>query len=651
MRIIRLEHTKLIMKNLITILFVFISLFTFSQELSELESNLSNSITYDDKIENVKKILDLAYSKKDIDLGYEYFELGLELAQSNKGNEKDEVSVLNKFADLQSDLGLYDKAVELYMKSQEILKDMGDADREKHDLFISLSITFQHKGDFVKALDYANYSLDISKNMEDDALICSSLRFLSNVYLEIDELDLALENYYLALDKSNNIGDKKVSAQILNNIGLVYQNKENYDNAEKYFFKAYNLAKEVEYFLLIAYIESELSDFYTLTEDYEKAEKYLTLSLEKEREANYIILSQNLFENAHDLYKKTGDYKKSLEFFEKYQVISDSLNKQGNDQKILEAETKFRTNEKEKEIKILNTENLLKESEIKKRNIAIFLTAIISISVLFMLFLVHRSRKKQIKLTKEITHQKEEITDSINYAKIIQDSIFGKKETITDVYEKSSILFKPKDIVSGDFYWFHKNEDKFLFTAADCTGHGVPGAMMSMIGNNSLNDSVKVKGMTKPSEILNHLSQYVYDAFADNDTKNGMDIAFCSLDIKTKELEYSGAFNSLYVFKKNGELVEIKSDKKYIGDIDSEYTNHKLQLDEGDCIYIMSDGYVDQFGGEKNKKYKTANLKREIKKVVDQPVEVQKDILEKNFDAWMGDSEQVDDVCLVIVRV
>lgn len=219
------------------------------------------------------------------------------------------------------------------------------------------------------------------------------------------------------------------------------------------------------------------------------------------------------------------------------------------------------------------------------------------------------------------------------------------------MYEKSSILFKPKDIVSGDFYWFHKNENKFLFTAADCTGHGVPGAMMSMIGNNSLNESIKVKGMTEPSDILNHISQYVHSAFSDNGTKNGMDIAFCSLDLETKELEYSGAFNSLYVFKKDGELVEVKSDKKYIGDIDSEYTNHKLQLEEGDCIYIMSDGYVDQFGGENNKKYKIANLKAEIQKITNEPVEVQKDILEKNFDNFIGENEQVDDVCVVIVRV
>lgn len=629
---------------------VFISIITFSKGLEEMKSDLNSSTTYSQKIENVKSILDFAYSKKDIDLGYEYFELGVKLAQ-NSGNKKDEVCVINKFADLQSDLGLYDKAVELYMSSQDLLKNEVNVEREKHDLFISLSITFQHKGDFVKALDYAKYSLDISNNMGDDELICSSLRFLANVYLEIEELELALENYYLALEKSNKTDNKKVSAQIFNNIGLVYQNKKDYKNAEKHFFKAYELAKEIEYFLLIAYIEMELSDFYNLTEDYSKSEKYLTLALAKEKEANYIILSQNLFDNAHDLYKKTGDYKKSLEFFEKYQVISDSLNKQGNDQDILEAETKFRTNEKEKEIQILNTENLLKESEIKKRNIAIFLTAIIAAIVLSMLFLVQRSRKKQIRLTEEITHQQVEITDSINYAKIIQDSIFGKKETIKDVYENSSILFKPKDIVSGDFYWFHKNENKFLFTAADCTGHGVPGAMMSMIGNNSLNDSVKVKGMTKPSEILDHLSKYVYDAFSDNDTKNGMDIALCSLDLETKELEYSGAFNSLYLFKKSGDLIEVKSDKNYIGDIDSVYTNHKLQLEEGDCIYIMSDGYVDQFGGDKNKKYKTANLKKEIQKNIDQPVEVQKEILEKNFDAWMGVNEQVDDVCLVIVRV
>jgi serine phosphatase RsbU (regulator of sigma subunit) len=325
-------------------------------------------------------------------------------------------------------------------------------------------------------------------------------------------------------------------------------------------------------------------------------------------------------------------------------------------QRILDTETKFRTKEKEKEIVFLNKESDLQQAQIKKRNIILLLSGLIIVIIGGLVIVIQKARKKQVQSNidlinknAKIEHQKKEIVDSINYAKRIQDASLGNPEKIKEAHANSAILFQPKDILSGDFYWFSKSENRFSFSVADCTGHGVPGAMMSMIGNNGLNDAVYNNKLSKPSEILEHLSAYVNKNFikTDVDVKDGMDIAFCSLNTVTGELEYAGALNSLYICKANGEFLDIKADKNYIGQIDSTYTNHKIQLEKGDCIYIMSDGFVDQFGGENNKKFKISNLRTLIQNIHTQTAESQLIVLKNAINSWMKNNEQTDDICLI----
>lgn len=669
------------MKSVLLIIFVLISLSASSMsDFDKLMKQVSEKY-YTESSEDIDKMLDEAYKlavnnnsyeqkltvikekikfynyKNDFDAGYSYFEKGLELAQ-NFGNKKDVAEIYISFGPSYREIGLYDKAIDLYMKAENILKDEKGCEEQKYTLFLNLSSVFLYKGDYKKSIEYVEYSLNIAQDLKDNAKMYNSYFFKANVMLEMDELDSAVVNYQKCisiLDKSNNKSDY---AEVLNNLGLVYQKKENYKKAEEYFLSSYEIAKEINYFLLEAYIENELGDLYRIMGDFQKSEKFFKLSLEKEKEADYIVLTQSLYDNVHMLYKESGDYKQSLFFFEKYHSITDSLNKVNNDKNIMEVETKFRTKEKENEINLLNKENELKHSQIVKRNWIITMSLVLIGLVLVLMILAFKSRKNQILANKElskkndeIAHQKEEITDSINYARIIQNSIFGKEDKIKEMYSDSAIFHRPKDIVSGDFFWMHKNNDKFIFTVADCTGHGVPGAMVSMIGNNALNESVKVHGMTSTSDILNHLSNYVNKAFSDNETKNGMDIALCSIDLKTQELEYSGAFNPLFVFKSNGEVVEIKADKKYIGQEDSVYSSTKIQLEPGDCIYVMSDGYCDQFGGQNGKKFKISRFKEMAKANVNKSAEEQKQIIAKEFDLWKGSSEQVDDICVAIIKI
>ncbi len=276
----------------------------------------------------------------------------------------------------------------------------------------------------------------------------------------------------------------------------------------------------------------------------------------------------------------------------------------------------------------------------------------------------------------EIEEQKKEIIDSITYAKRIQNAILPPLKVVKEYLQESFILYKPKDIVAGDFYWLEHKEGKVLFAAADCTGHGVPGAMVSVICNNALNRSVREYGLTDPAEILNKTREIVIQEFekSDEEVKDGMDIAICSLEFKVKSLEfdkeqhetqtsnlkpktaallqYAGANNPLWIIR-NGELIETKANKQPIGKFDNPepYTTHTFELQKGDTIYIFSDGYVDQFGGEKGKKFKAQAFRELLLSIQDKEMEEQRLLIDEAFETWKGDIQQVDDVCVIGVKI
>jgi len=216
----------------------------------------------------------------------------------------------------------------------------------------------------------------------------------------------------------------------------------------------------------------------------------------------------------------------------------------------------------------------------------------------------------------------------------------------------SFILYKPKDIVAGDFYWMENKNGKILFAAADCTGLGVPGAMVSVVCNNALNRSVREHGLTNPAEILNRTREIVVEEFekSDEEVKDGMDIALCS--IKGMTLEYAGAHNPLWIIR-NKSLIEIKADKQPIGQFfkHKPFTSHTLELQKEDIIYIFSDGYADQFGGENGKKFKIKAFKNLLLGIQDKSMDDQKEFIDDHFKSWKGDLEQLDDVCVIGVKI
>ena len=275
-----------------------------------------------------------------------------------------------------------------------------------------------------------------------------------------------------------------------------------------------------------------------------------------------------------------------------------------------------------------------------------------------------RDIRERLRLEAEINQQKEvieqknkDITDSIEYAKHIQQAILPDKKDMLKIFPDSFILFKAKDIVSGDFFWFTQKGDDFLFAAADCTGHGVPGALMSMIGNSFLNEITNKKNILSPGEMLNSLRKLIVQTFkksSGNERKDGMDVALCSFNTQTRKLQYAGAYNPLWLLK-NGEFVEITANKfpvgSHIDEVMANFTDHEVQLQQGDCIYIFTDGFADQFGGPKGKKMKYNMFKDLLITAKDKTMEQQKSILYNAFENWKGTLEQVDDLLIIGIRV
>lgn len=269
-------------------------------------------------------------------------------------------------------------------------------------------------------------------------------------------------------------------------------------------------------------------------------------------------------------------------------------------------------------------------------------------------YLVNAKTMELRKALTEIKSQTFELTESISYAKRIQKAIIRNPASIKDVLPESFFIYKPKDIIGGDFYLVEKKEDKLVIAVADCTGHGVPGAIISVVCGNSLKRAIRKAGLFNAARILEQTREYVIETFegSDESIKDGMDIALCVFDIKSGVLNYTGANISLH-YTHNGILTEIKADKQPVGNhvIKLPFTNHLVQLQKNDMLYLFSDGLPDQFGGPKGKKFKYKQLRELLQASEKLPLSEQEKIISQTFENWKGNLMQVDDVCLAGIKL
>src|ERR1700741_1835300 len=357
--------------------------------------------------------------------------------------------------------------------------------------------------------------------------------------------------------------------------------------------------------------------------------------------------------------------------YETYSAFKDSINAIANFQAVKRMEAEFENERKEHEIVSLSDEAKLKETELKRKN-NILLIGIIALGVITCFsvallrlynkdkrnFKLLRLRSQEIEIKNDIiTKKNNDITDSINYARRIQDAVLPDFKNKTSIFKESFILYIPKDILSGDFYWFTEKNGKKIIAATDCTGHGVPGALLSIAGSTFLNEIINQRGIFEPGRILNELSNQVIKSLkqtgAEGEGKDGMDIALVCIDEKAKTIEFAGANNSLWILNQttgNGIFKETKGDRRPIGYYmggSKSFSNHKLNYNSGDTFYIFTDGFSDQYGGEKNKKFKRKNLVKLLAENSHKSMEQQELLLTNTIAQWKGDNEQTDDVLVI----
>ncbi|HWY38023.1 MAG TPA: SpoIIE family protein phosphatase, partial [Bacteroidia bacterium] len=342
--------------------------------------------------------------------------------------------------------------------------------------------------------------------------------------------------------------------------------------------------------------------------------------------------------------------------------LKDSLANIESQKQINELDKQYQTEKKEKENQLLSKKIEIQQIQGKQQKIYLIISVLIVALVGVLAIVLFRQNKQKQRTNHQLSEknhiieeQHKDITDSIKYAQRIQQAILPPDKMWYDMLPNSFVLYKPKDILSGDFYWIEQNDRYIYVAAADCTGHGVPGALMSLVNYNLLNKAVIEKNLLLPSDILNEVNRSLtvslHQTYNESAVRDGMDIALCAIHKKNGQVYFSGAFNGGYLYKKDGSFIELIGDKKpvgaFIGEEISLFTNHIIETGPGDKVFIFSDGYADQFGGPKGKKLKYVKLKQYISESLHLDMNGQKKYLEQKFNEWKGNYEQVDDVLVI----
>jgi serine phosphatase RsbU (regulator of sigma subunit) len=368
----------------------------------------------------------------------------------------------------------------------------------------------------------------------------------------------------------------------------------------------------------------------------------------KNTEQNHVIQIKNV-----ELEKSLHELKSSTISLEEKKLIEEEKKKtEEKNKKIWQmSETVYKEKKKvDEQIELLQTEKEKLEAEKKKVDEKVKKLWSQSTAI-------HKEKERINELKLEIEHRHQEIIDSVNYAKRIQEAILPDRKEISAHISNSFILFKPRNIVSGDFYWFSHKEGKSIIAAVDCTGHGVPGAFMSMIGNTILNQIVNEREVTDPAQILNLLNEEINASLKqtqqDSESRDGMDIAICSFEPEQMKMQYAGANRPLY-FVRDNQLTETKADKFPIGGLDYDipkiFNTHTFLLQKDDVVYISTDGYADQFGTE-DTKLMTRKFKEKLLSIHTQSMEDQRNYLDSFIENWKGNVEQTDDILVIGIKI
>lgn len=636
------------------------------------------------------------------------------------GDKNTEAQIKSQIASVYYDSGIYKLTVKNYNEAIELKKQLKD-EKGASQLLSDLGGTLTNIYQYDNALDAYEQALKIEEktgNKEDATETCNQI---ANIYYNQSNYKKSIEFYTKALDASKTINDKKIAGNLLNSLGVVYYKMGNYDNALNYFNKSIDNDKQtgnkknmsltynnmgnvnfdwnkyetaIEYYQKSLLIKKELNfeegiavsllnigNAYMQLKNIPKAIEFLNSSLDLSKRIKFREVMRQAYKGLSKVYEAKNDFKSAVDNYKGYASIGGPasvdegqfvefgnqyeresktikrLKKELYKQKILADNEALLNKQKEQQLAIKNMELKNQKLKVLRTNI-LLIFSILCILLAGLFALQYYNRYKERKLYGEvITFQKQQITDSIEYASRIQKAVLPPIELVKSIFPESFIFNRPKDIVSGDYFYVAVLDGKTYVAVADCTGHGVPGAFMSMLGISLIKEVIMLdEKAPSANQVLNQLRDSLMKALhqtgKEDEAKDGMDIALCIIDPKNNTLEYSGANNPCYVIREE-KIIDLKADRMPIGihPVLKPFTSQKIDLQNNDVIYLFSDGYRDQIGSETLKKYKKEHFNNLLLKIHKLPIEEQYAKMEVEHINWRGDIEQTDDIMVMGIKI
>jgi len=527
--------------------------------------------------------------------------------------------------------------------------------------------TYYYMGNSEKALDYYKKAIEDYKKIKD--IKPETEGKLANLYNNLGIIYATKKDYLygkIYFDLAFNIWNKQKDsisiAYIFNNYASLYLEQDKMDSAFYYFSKARDLKLRHGNQSDVVDAYNNLFDFYNRNNQYEKALQMVKLAESNLNKLDFTSDTKVTYNNLAIIYGKTGDVKNELKYVKLLGIVKDTLERRSESDNISRLELKNDFDKMHLADSLRNQEEIrLKDLKIsQKKNQSYFLIVALVLTVLvlgliYSRFKVTSKQKKIIEEQKQIVELKnKEITDSINYATRLQNAILPSQKDITEAFKENFVLFKPKDIVSGDFYFLEKKGSQIYIAAADCTGHGVPGAMLSIACYNALQKAIFELNGNDTGQILDTVRELIISHFnkSENNIKDGMDISLLKFDSNSKEIQWSGANNRLlYIEEKI--LCEIKPDRQPVGMSEKNitFTTHNLSYKPGLTFYLFTDGITDQFGGPSFKKFTLGKFKQIIEDVKSQSMDKQLLYFESELSSWQGKHEQTDDITVLGIKL
>lgn len=694
------------------LLFIFLISFSAHGQLNvdSLKQVINHSDHQPDRLSALSTLADYLMFK-DSETATSYAIDGRELAVELE-NTSLQAATDNTLGIILANQGKLDTALFYFKESYELHKSSGEK-AALSNAVNNIGLVYEMQGKYEESLEYLLKALEIDKELKNDHGIARSYHNIGSMYQKLNDLDNQLKyikqaiqlntklknnlwlanNYvimselmiarsakdsaYFYLHQADNLhaleGNNQGSGIVCNRLAEQYYLEGRMEEAISYAKRAINHLSEFQDYRNTASSNIILGRVYLEQDKIDSAIYLIELGydiVKSGEESAYILDGLNALADAH---AKAGNMDKAYGYLKEFLRVNDSISELEMTQSMADLATQYKVKEKDQEIALeqqqrenaeLNEKKAQAESD-RKSFMIIGLGGVVLLVLILVGIVIKRNREKhlanlalqdknqEIELQKEIIEEKNsDIVDSINYAQRIQKALLKSEDLLKEQFEDAFILYLPKDIVSGDFYWMKNTKSGFLLSVIDCTGHGVPGAMMSLLGNSGLNQAVNEFSLDDPGKIMDQLSDTITTSLSsgNENVRDGMDMALCKFS--GKEMHYAGANNPVWIVRDN-EMIVLNPDKQPIGEHEDRrpFETKTLSLEKGDTVYLFSDGYADQFGGPKGKKMKTKPFQELVMSIQDQSMQDQRDGLNKAFQEWRGSFEQLDDVCVIGVRV